>query len=63
MPGAQLARSLACKTKKQASKSTAGSPNIPAFPARMVLTASFELAPETGLVVSVAGVMLASSPA
>jgi hypothetical protein len=33
---------------------TTGSPNIPAFPARSVLTACFVLSPETGLIASVA---------
>jgi hypothetical protein len=53
MPGDQLTRSLACKSKKHASKSPQVRRNIPAFPARMVLTASFVLAPETGFLASV----------
>jgi hypothetical protein len=35
--------------KNHTSVVTTGSPNAPAFPARMVLTVSFVLAPETGL--------------
>jgi hypothetical protein len=50
MPGASRTRSLREKTRRS-------SPQVrrkrPAFPARMVLTASFVLAPETGFVVSV----------
>ena len=49
MPGAVCARSLVCKMKKHTSVVTAVTPDIPAFPARLVLTASFVLSPETGL--------------
>jgi hypothetical protein len=35
--------------KKAHEQVTAGSPNIPAFPARLVLTASFVLSPAIGL--------------
>jgi hypothetical protein len=42
-------RSLVCEMKKHTSIVTTGSPNAPAFPARLVLTVSFVLAPETGL--------------
>jgi hypothetical protein len=42
-------RSLACKSKKHASKSPQVRRNIPALPARMVLTVSFVLSPVIGL--------------
>ena len=48
MPGGQLARSLACKSKKAHEQVTTGPPNNPALPARLVLTVFFVLSPETG---------------
>jgi hypothetical protein len=54
MPGVFRTHSLVCENKKHTSKVTTGTPNIPAFPARMVLTVSFALSLETGLVVSIA---------
>ena len=52
MPGAWLARSLACKSKKHASKSPQVRRSTPALPARLVLTGSFELSPVIGLLLS-----------
>jgi len=48
-PGARCTRSLVCKSEKHTSKSPQVHRIVPAFPARMVLTVSFALAPETGL--------------
>ena len=50
------ARSLACKSKKARKQVTAGRRSVPAFPARLVLTAYSTLSPAIGLVVT-AGVM------
>src|SRR5205085_1279855 len=54
MPGAQRARSLACKMKKHTSIVTTVTPEQPGIPRAMVLTVSFVLFPVTGLVVTVA---------
>jgi hypothetical protein len=43
------------QSKKAHELVTTGSPNIPAFPARMVLTVSFVLSPVIGLLVTVVG--------
>jgi hypothetical protein len=51
MPGAERTRSSVCRKTHEVV--TTGVPSDAAFPARMVLTVSFVLAPETGLVVSV----------
>ena len=48
MPGASTAPT-ACVKRKHASSRRRFAENVPAFPARMVLTVSFVLAPETGL--------------
>jgi hypothetical protein len=45
-------RSLVSKNKRHELVTT-GPPNDPAFPARLVLTASFVLSPATGLFVTV----------
>src|SRR2546423_3681229 len=50
MPGAQCARSLACKIKKHTSIVTTVTPGSPGIPRAMVLTVSFVLFPVTGLV-------------
>ena len=50
MPGAQRARSLACKMKKHTSIVTTVTPEQPGIPRAMVLTVSFVLFPVTGLV-------------
>ncbi len=50
MPGAQRARSLACKSKKHTSVVTTVTPGSPGIPYAMVLTGSFVLSPVTGLV-------------
>src|SRR4051812_10821066 len=55
MPGAQCARSLACKIKKHTSIVTTVTPDSPGIPYAMVLTGSFVLSPVIGLVVTVAG--------
>ena len=57
MPGARRTRSSACKIKKHADKSPQVRRNIPALPARMVLTASFVLSPAIGLFVTVPDAM------
>src|SRR5881394_1485368 len=49
MPGAQCARSLACKIKKHTSIVTTVTPVTPGIPRAMVLTVSFALSPVTGL--------------
>jgi hypothetical protein len=49
MPGAQCARSLACKIKKHTSIVTTVTPASPGIPHAMVLTVSFALSPVTGL--------------
>ena len=49
MPGAGRTRSLAWKSKNHTSQSPQVRRNDPALPARMVLTVSFVLSPETGL--------------
>src|SRR3954469_11112362 len=49
MPGAQCARSLACKIKKHTSIVTTVTPGSPGIPRAMVLTGSFVLFPVTGL--------------
>jgi hypothetical protein len=49
MPGAQCARSLACKIKKHTSIVTTVTPGSPGIPRAMVLTVSFVLSPVTGL--------------
>ena len=49
MPGAQCARSLACKIKKHTSIVTTVTPETPGIPRAMVLTVSFALSPVTGL--------------
>src|SRR5215212_11744400 len=49
MPGAQCARSLACKIKKHTSIVTTVTPDSPGIPRAMVLTVSFVLFPVTGL--------------
>jgi hypothetical protein len=49
MPGAQCARSLACKIKKHTSVVTTVTPDSPGIPYAMVLTVSFVLFPVTGL--------------
>src|SRR5207248_8917513 len=49
MPGAQCARSLACKIKKHTSIVTTVTPGTPGIPRAMVLTVSFALSPVTGL--------------
>src|SRR5881392_1581323 len=49
MPGAQCARSLACKIKKHTSIVTTVTPETPGIPHAMVLTVSFALSPVTGL--------------
>jgi hypothetical protein len=55
-PGALAGtRSLACKMEEAHERSHHRSTGIPGLPCAMVLTVSFVLAPETGLVVSVAG--------
>jgi hypothetical protein len=56
MPGAQRTHSLACKVKKHTSFSHHRFAETTGIPCAMVLTVSFVLAPETGLVVSVIGV-------
>jgi hypothetical protein len=43
------------QSKKAHELVTTGSPNIPAFPAQMVLTVSFVLSPVIGLLVTVVG--------
>jgi hypothetical protein len=48
MPGARCTRSLACKSRKHASKSPRSHRDHPAFPHAMVLTVSFALSPVTG---------------
>jgi hypothetical protein len=48
-PDALRTRSLACESKKHTSKSPQVRRNNPAFPARMVLTASFALSLVIGL--------------
>jgi hypothetical protein len=53
MPGAWLARSLACNKESTRAQSPQVRRNIPAFPARLVLTACFVLSPEIGLIASV----------
>src|SRR5207248_5790519 len=50
MPGAQCARSLACKIKKHTSIVTTVTPGSPGIPRAMVLTVSFVLSPVIGLV-------------
>ena len=50
MPGARCARSLACKSRKHASKSPRSHRKTPGIPRAMVLTVSFALSPVTGLV-------------
>jgi hypothetical protein len=50
MPGARCTRSLACKSRKHASKSPRSHRDHPAFPHAMVLTVSFVLSPVIGLV-------------
>ena len=57
MPGADAPAASRAKNKKHASQVTTGSPENTGIPCAMVLTVSFVLAPETGLVVSVIGVM------
>jgi hypothetical protein len=57
MPGGQLARGLACKSKNAHEQVTTGPPNNPALPARLVLTVSFVLSPAIGLFVTVASAM------
>jgi len=49
MPDAQAHPQPHVQSKKAHELVTTGSPHIPAFPARLVLTVSFVLAPETGL--------------
>jgi hypothetical protein len=49
MPGAQCARSLACKIKKHTSIVTTVTPFSPGIPRAMVLTVSFVLSPVIGL--------------
>src|SRR3954451_19948861 len=49
MPGAQCARSLACKIKKHTSIVTTVTPDSSGIPRAMVLTVSFALSPVTGL--------------
>jgi hypothetical protein len=50
MPGAVCARSLACDLRRAHELNSLRSHQIvPAFPARMVLTVSFVVSPETGL--------------
>jgi hypothetical protein len=49
MPGASAHAQPHVQSKKAHELVTTGSPNIPAFPARMVLTASFALSPGIGL--------------
>jgi hypothetical protein len=50
MPGAQCARSLACKIKKHTSIVTTVTPKTSGIPRAMVLTVSFGLSPVIGLV-------------
>ena len=50
MPGAQCARSLACKIKKHTSVVTTVTPVSPGIPYAMVLTGSFVISSVTGLV-------------
>jgi hypothetical protein len=50
MPGARCARSLACKSRKHASKSPQVAPESPGIPRAMVLTVSSALSLVTGLV-------------
>src|SRR6202011_4099574 len=50
MPGAQRARSLACKMKKAHEHSHHGHTGSPGIPYAMVLTVSFVLSPVIGLV-------------
>src|SRR4051812_1846594 len=49
MPGAQCARSLACKIKKHTSIVTTVTPGTPGIPRAMVLTVSFVISPVIGL--------------
>ena len=49
MPGAQCARSLACKIKKHTSIVTTVTPGSPGIPRAMVLTVSFVISPVIGL--------------
>ena len=49
MPGAQCARSLACKIKKHTSIVTTVTPVTPGIPYAMVLTVSFVISPVIGL--------------
>src|ERR1700733_8904061 len=53
MPDAQAHPQPHVQSKKAHELVTTGSPNIPAFPARMVLTVSFVLSPVIGLLVTV----------
>jgi hypothetical protein len=62
MPGAVCARSLACKEKKHTSVVTTVTPALPAFPARMVLTAYSRLSPAIGLFVTVIGAIAGKHP-
>jgi hypothetical protein len=55
MPGAKRTRSFVCRKTHEVV--TTGVPSEAAFPARMVLTVSFVLSPEIGLVVSVVSAM------
>ena len=50
MPGDQPHPQPHAQNRKAHELVTTGAPNDPAFPARTVLTVSFVLAPETGLV-------------
>ena len=60
MPGARCARSLACKSRKHASKSPRSRRKTPGIPRAMVLTVSFVISPVTGLFATVVRKKLSS---